>query len=366
MNGSLRRVAVLFSRLSGYTVACLTALKKEYNIELLVYCWPTAENAPFDHSWIASLDNLRVKTNQTVGEILFEINTFDPDAVFLGAGWMDRDYLRIARVLKKKGTPVISGSDHAWSGNLKQQLGRFIAPWYLHTAIDVLWIPGDRQRVMAEHLGYKGENCWSGHYACDWDSFSKMFSRRRIESKSSFFLYVGRYIEIKGLDLLIEAYQLYRTMTKLPWQLVCVGAGKLNQILIDQDGVTDLGFIQPNKLPELMLNATAFVLPSKEEPWGVVIQEAAATGLPLICSESCGAVTHLLQDGYNGFICESGSVKHLADCMFRLSQLSVRELSQMSLCSFELSKQFTPKRWARTFVNGVHRRKTRPDTRTTR
>jgi glycosyltransferase involved in cell wall biosynthesis len=128
-------------------------------------------------------------------------------------------------------------------------------------------------------------------------------------------------------------------------------------MLSSTDGVENRGFVQPEELPRLMENAGAFVLPSRFEPWGVVVQEAAAAGLPVLCSTASGAGVHLVRDEYNGFQVESGSVEHLAETMRRMSALPVEERVQMGDRSHELSKQYTPERWARTFVEGVKRHK---------
>jgi glycosyltransferase involved in cell wall biosynthesis len=167
---------------------------------------------------------------------------------------------------------------------------------------------------------------------------------------------VGRYVRAKGVDLLVNAYRHYQENTRDPWDLVCAGAGPLAYLLDGEEGIINKGFVQPDALPELMRQAGAFVLPSRDEPWGVVIHEAATSGLPLLCSDECGAVVHLLQDGYNGWVVEAGNASHLAQCMMRVSEVGSQELSNMGERSHWLSKQFTPKRWAMTLTEGIKRR----------
>ena len=114
--------------------------------------------------------------------------------------------------------------------------GRIVAPWYLKPAIDVLWVTGKRQRQFAEKLGYRGRRCWEGMYCCDWEPFSRAGQSGQARSRS--FLYVGRYISVKGLDVLLEAYQKYREMALDPWSLKCAGAGALAGELAGIEGVT--------------------------------------------------------------------------------------------------------------------------------
>jgi glycosyltransferase involved in cell wall biosynthesis len=66
--------------------------------------------------------------------------------------------------------------------------------------------------------------------------------------------------------------------------------------------VTFLGFRQNHELPALLTAADFFVLPSCHEPWGVVVSEAMACGLPVLLSDRVGAAYDLLEDRRNGFL----------------------------------------------------------------
>jgi len=344
------RVAVLFSRLSGYMAACLRALKERTGGEMLVIRHAPAANAPYDDRHFAWIDQLYDRHAMGREEMLASVRAFAPDAVFM-AGWFDRDYLAVARALRKDHIPVIAGCDTQWTGSLRQRVGCLIAPRHLHTAIDALWVSGERQRQLAQRLGYSGARCWHGVYACDWNRFDAVYDPEVERPKA--FLFVGRYIPIKGLDTLIAAYRRYRQEASEPWALHCAGTGELAPMLEGLPGVTNLGFVQPDRLPQLFAEAGAFVLPSGREPWGVVVQEATVAGLPVLCSTASGASVHLVQDGYNGFLFEPGDVNHLARLMQRIDEASEEERREMGRASHALSRQFTPERWAETFVQGI-------------
>lgn len=330
--------------------ACLKALKNQYPVELLVFRWPAVKDAPFDDDVFTWIDHLHEKKDMNAAQVLKIVSGFRPDGVLI-PGWIDADYLRVARVMKRRKIPVVAGCDTQWTGSLRQRLSRYLSPWFLHTAIDVLWVTGERQRVFAKALGYASDACWSGFYACDWDRFALQQDESFVNRPEQF-LYVGRYSEEKGLAALVSAYQQYRSMVSEPWPLVCAGAGAESRLLKGISGIEDRGFVQPDKLPAMMRQAQAFVLPSIREPWGVVVQEAAASGLPILCATSCGASTHLVQDGYNGFLFESGDIKHIALCMASISEASPQHRAEMGQRSYELSRQFTPDRWAQTLIKG--------------
>lgn len=356
MSRQLRRIAVLYSRLSDYIAACLKTLKEQFSVEVLVFRRQQGKEAPFDERYFEWIDALYTKDDYDGQGILSIVQQFDPQAVLM-SGWMDSAYLDVARNLRKGGTLVIAGSDSQWRGTARQHFGSLVAPWFLHSAIDVMWVTGERQRQLAKRLGYRGSNCWSGFYACNWDRFAIAYHAAGPRSKR--FLYVGRYVQVKGIEVLVEAYAKYRQQVKDPWELHCVGTGAYRDLLRGQKGVRDRGFVQPDDLPDLMAEAGAFVLPSHWEPWGVVVQEAAAAGLPLLCSEACGAAVHLLQDGYNGLSFETGNADHLADCMLQLASVDEAEFAAMRQRSYNLSKQFTPMLWAQKLVRDVSARQAR-------
>ncbi|WP_290844208.1 glycosyltransferase family 4 protein, partial [Henriciella sp.] len=193
-------------------------------------------------------------------------------------------------------------------------------------------------------------------YACDWDRFEygdQAAGPSSFNADEPYFLYVGRYVREKGIDTLAEAYRRYKNNVSAPWRLVCAGAGPLENTL-SEVGAENLGFVQPEQLPYFMRNAAAFVLPSRYEPWGVVAQEAAASGLPLLLSDEVGAGVHLLRDGLNGFKHPPGDAKALGDCLSRLHQTKKEKISLMGQHSKSLSQQYTPEHWANTFASGLN------------
>ena len=333
--------------------ACLRALKERHGVALQVVRWPPSGEAPFEDQLFAWIDELHNRAELTASDIYHLTQAFNPQAILM-AGWIDGAYLEVARKLRRQGIVVVAGSDTQWIGSVRQQLGRLIAPWYLRSAIDVLWVAGERQRQLAVKLGFTGQRCINGgYYTCDWPQFSGPFEERQGAGRSRSFLYVGRYVAQKGIDVLVEGYRLYREQIIDPWPLVCVGSGDAVGLLAGRPGIEDRGFIRPAALPCLFADAGVFVLPSREEPWGVVLHEAAAAGLPLVSSDASGAAVHLLVDGYNGFSFESGNARHLAHAMVNISQASDAELEAMGQSSHQLSLNYTPHRWADTFMRAV-------------
>jgi glycosyltransferase involved in cell wall biosynthesis len=319
----------------------------------MIYARSKDSKAPFDDVQFQNLGTTYCRDSRSAASMLEQVSEFNPSAIHLG-GWSDRQYMSVCRRMRSKGTLVIAGSDTQWANSFRQHVAGFSASLHLRRAVDVMWVPGDRQRVFAAALGYTGDQCWDGSYACDWDLCSSSRGRNTQTGQVPYFLFVGRYVEEKGIDTLVDAFRIYKDTVSDPWRLVCVGKGPLAET-IRPAGIEDRGFIQPEKLPDVMSSAGGFILPSRFEPWGVVIQEAAAAGLPLLCSDACGAAFHLLRDCYNGFTFPAGSAASLAERMARMSSLKDEELSVMGERSFQLSKQYTPRRWADVLLSGIKR-----------
>ena len=134
----------------------------------------------------------------------------------------------------------------------------------------------------------------------------------------------------------------------MPWALRIVGSGS-GASLQGHAGVEHLGFVQPPDLPKVFAAADCFVLPSRWEPWGVVLHEAAAASLPILCTTACGASVHLVADGYNGLLVGRNDPSALASAMSTISTLSPQEYERMGEASLLISRQLTPERWA-TYV----------------
>jgi glycosyltransferase involved in cell wall biosynthesis len=166
------------------------------------------------------------------------------------------------------------------------------------------------------------------------------------------FLFAGRFVSEKGVDQLVKAYESYRERSIDPWPLVCCGAGPLGSRLEGRPGIRVEGFVQPDRLCDILASAGCLVLPSTFEPWAIVVHEAASAGLLILASDIVGAAVHLVQDNYNGYIFDCRDVKGLSALMSHVSDLSDVRLDAMSRASHLLSKQFSPARWADTLLDG--------------
>lgn len=150
-----------------------------------------------------------------------------------------------------------------------------------------------------------------------------IYHKYGIDDKLPTVLYVGRVDPEKQVGLVLEAFKKARKdLPKI--QLVVVGDGvdlprlkKLAEKLGVASEVRFLGRVLPPDLYELYKIGSVFVTASEIETQGIVLIEAAATGLPLV-AVSAGAVGEVCQNNINGFLCEPGNVSEIADGIIRI------------------------------------------------
>jgi glycosyltransferase involved in cell wall biosynthesis len=137
-------------------------------------------------------------------------------------------------------------------------------------------------------------------------------------------LYCGQLIERKGLHVLIDAFA--AIANEFPHlELQFIGEGPLRAALAEQvparlkNRVLFAGFQPVDRLPAFFGEADVFVLPSLHDGWGVVVNQALAAGLPIICSSSVGAAVDLVTPNQNGSIVQPENRADLANALRSLA-----------------------------------------------
>lgn len=137
----------------------------------------------------------------------------------------------------------------------------------------------------------------------------------RFETTAPFrFLFAGRLIELKRIELLLHALA---KMKDNAFELAVVGSGPLERRLhamadrLLPGRVHWLGRRPIDEIPTLMAEADCLVLPSRHDGWGAVVSEALMVGTPAICSDACGAAGVVRASGCGG-VFEKGDIAGLS------------------------------------------------------
>lgn len=177
------------------------------------------------------------------------------------------------------------------------------------------------------------------------------------EISGRYFLAVSRLSKEKNLARLIKAYSLYRQKGG-SWSLVIAGTGPEEETFRemvpahDKEHVYWLGWVGYEGLPELYKNAGCFILASLVEPWGLVVNEAMAAGLPVLVSRHCGCQPELCWRGVNGYDFDPHDVNALTSLMLRMSSGTV-DLVKMGEISQEIISLYSLDNWANAVKEGV-------------
>ena len=170
------------------------------------------------------------------------------------------------------------------------------------------------------------------------------------------FIYVGSLSHGKGIDILLKAYS---ELDHNEWGLILVGKDisngqyqKMVKTLNIQNNVTFTGAIDFDRVNEYMSFADVFVLPTRFDGWGAVLNEAASLSLPIISTDECGASYHLINNAQNGYMVKAGLVDSLMKAMknYVESPVSVQEHGKQS---FELFKQFLPQKNVNRLIDAL-------------
>ena len=340
------RIYLAWQYITGYSTSGMQELAKQgHDVRLMYQETKTTFWGAFnDEELTAGLHATGWDGEPDVDLLLAELEEFQPDVLVVNS-WHIPAYMKAARKWRGKALRIVV-MDHQWHGTAKQWLGRLTREIYIQRAFDAAFMPGDEQAEFARHLGFKQHEIITGLYTCE----TSFFTGPQAQPKDAF-LFVGRLVDTKGLDVLAAAYRKYRSESDDPWPMKVAGMGPMEDELKAIDGVELLGFVAPRDLPGVMAETGCLLLPSRFEPWGVVIQEAAASGQAVICTNACGAASRLVNDGYNGRVVAPDRVEELAEAMHWIANADPAKRALISARSVELAKQYTPERWVEQLVN---------------
>ena len=228
-------------------------------------------------------------------------------------------------------------------------------------------VPGKRALEYCSNLGVPEERIFIAPNATDRDYFcqrARMLQSKRPTVRKGLgiqgvgILFVGRLVEdYKGVADLISAFGKL-TVSGLNVSLMMVGDGTDKpdyENMVKRQRIPRvhfLGELGHEELCQVYAAADIFVLPSRSEPWGFVLNEGMEFGLPLVVSEAVGAGPDLVHPGENGFIFPVGD----SDALAKYLEILVRDESlrkRMGERSKEIIKDFSPEAWAQGVVKAI-------------
>jgi len=296
--------------------------------------------------------------------ILFDIIKINPDVIIM-FGW-DLFAYHIAFLYSK----LFRKRSILWVGSTADDrtiLRRLSQPFTkkIVKGSDAIIVYGTKAKQYVIELGANPDKVLIGINTLDIDLFlTKMIilkkKRRELRIKYHLpnkytFIYVGQLIPRKGLDVLLRAFKNLDSESIL----LIIGDGSLRNFLEEKIGkeklinVFLLGPVARDLLPEIYALSDVLILPSYQEVWGLVINEAMASGLAVIASDKVGAVPDLLKKDRNGFVFSSGNSRSLRNIM-RFCINNPKILEKMGEQNMVDISKYTPGYLAQVFMDAIN------------
>lgn len=343
------KIVFCWSMVSGYMAACWRELAARPGIRLHVLAQRSNGASAFSDQLLADLSHQYLDLEQPFGTAAVEkaVQEQSPDIVVM-TGWWLQAYRRLLAARSLRACKFIMGVDSPWRLEL-QYLTRLR---YLRTLrrVDHFFVTGERSWQYVRRLGIPADRISRGMYGVDVAGWNRAAVLRDPSRWPRQFVFLGRYEREKAVDVLADGYRAYRQQVRDPWPLVCCGTGPDRSLLTGVDGIVDKGFVQPGDLPDLLAESGAFVLPSRFDPWPLALVEAAAAGLPVVCSDACGSAVEVVRPHYNGFIVPTESPRGLAEAMAAIHDRG-DSLAAWGQRSIELARPYAAEFWADRMVS---------------
>lgn len=362
------RVAVLTNILSPYRVPLFHAVAERVG-ELLVVCaaateplrlWRQEPTRGFRHRVLPGLHFSGIRwewhphVNWGLGKVLRQ---FQPEVLVVG-GYDQPLYWQGLWYARRRGVPLVLWYE-SWeqSARIRRGIGAAVKRFFVRQATVGLafgqhaaqWLRrlhgGELPVVVTLNtvdMEFFRQHVWA------FRAEEPGFTRLRSGYPGFLLLYVGRFVPLKNVAVVLRALHLLGAPDV---GLLLVGAGPQEEELRRlchtyglQEQVFFEGFRQPEELCRYYALADVLVFPSLRESWGLVVNEALAAGLYVVASRRVAAALELLQEGWNGELFEPEDVAGLAAILGRLKeqqeQLRERrwEISQHACREFGIEK----------------------------
>lgn len=309
------------------------------------------------------LDSYRAaaRDRRLAGDLTRMLDFINPTVIAI-AGWASPECYAAIVWAKRHDARIVVMSDSRAEDAARNGLREWIKGRLVRLC-DAGLVAGGPHRTYLTGLGLDSDRIFDGYDVVDNAYFAQGADRVRAgqapgltglpDADPGYLLACARYVPKKNLSRLIAAYGQAAAHGPLP-DLVIAGDGEGRgdlQNLIVTTGLTGRvhlhGYVGYRDLPALYAGACGFIHVPLYEQWGLVVNEAAAAGLPMVVSASCGAASELLDEGRTGWPVPATDTDAIAAAIARLAGLAPAARAQMATAARARVADWSPDRFAR-------------------
>ena len=341
------KIIFLYAEITTYFFGCLRYLSNkfpDYDIEV-VYL------EKFDNINLESIPSYKFinKNYFSSKQKLYEYLNNKSLKLLLISGRMDNDYLYSAKKLKGK-CITVSLQDTLYTNSFKHKVKRLFSQYLYKQYFHKIWSTGSIHTAFALSMGYQFNNIGKGFYVADEKYFKEEVSLK-FTGTSLNFLFIGRLVKEKNIQAFAQVIDEINFEMNTEHSLKVIGKGKLFKE-IEEYKCTDLiGFKDINEMISIAKRCHAFCLPSKHEPWGVVLHEMALLGLPILSSYNCGASFDLVHNNINGFKFNPDDKKSIKQAVLKYINLTIEEKIKFGRLSKIIASRYNHDYWCYNLIS---------------
>lgn len=370
------KIAVLFLRLGPYHFARLKAVHKLCRLHAIelsgvdrTYAWDTiTDHVSFKRTTVFSDRDIFNVSTGTIRKELRKIFAGDPPDVVAIPGWSGKYVFAALAVCIEMQLPTIVLSEST-EHDVKRVWWKELVKKKMIENYSAALVGGKPHAGYLQKLGMHADRIFYGYDVVDNEYFFSLSTKAKNESRAlraqfalpeKYFLSSNRFVPKKNISTIIQAYYRYRIQVGAnSWKLVLLGDGELRQELEAkvrelqlQDSVFFPGFKQYPDLPVYYGLAKAYIQASTTEQWGLVVNEAMASGLPVLVSERCGCAPDLVEEGLNGYTFNPFDVAGLAGLMRTMTE-NEGNLAELGRESLRIIANWTPEVFGRNLFKAA-------------
>jgi glycosyltransferase involved in cell wall biosynthesis len=263
------------------------------------------------------------------------------------------------------GTPLVILYERTFHTERNAQWFRTLYRKFALRYTDAMSCSGKLCQDYAEWLGMSADRITTGHMVADTDGLSQRLKsispgeiqelreEWKADQEALVFIYVGRLSQLKGLKELIEGWARFQSSDNgnrcSKSMLVLVGNGpeekniQMQACNLGLQNVRFAGAVDYEKLALYYAAANAFIIPTLEDNWSLVVPEAMACGLPILCSKYNGCWPELVQDGCNGWVFDPLNKADIARCIELCIEQGIDNLRKCGKNSKNIIEGHNPK-----------------------